>query len=114
MYVLVVYIYTPPSSTHTRTQFLYNIIAGQLSANAEGCLSECFTVCILTVFMEISQSRQSGSTSQQCTLLLDAFPLQDPDSTRKEIDGVMQKQFDAVIVSVIALKKERNNFVVLN
>ncbi len=55
--------------------------------------------------MEISQSRQSRSTSQQCTLLLDAFPLQDPDSTREEIDGVMQKQFDAMIVSVIALKK---------
>ncbi|XP_064397126.1 condensin-2 complex subunit G2-like isoform X2 [Halichondria panicea] len=32
-----------------------------------------------------------------CTLLLDAFPLQDPDSTREEIDGVMQKQFDGMI-----------------
>ena len=36
-----------------------------------------------------------------CTLLLDAFPLQDPDSTREEIDGVMQKQFDGMIVSFI-------------
>ena len=34
-----------------------------------------------------------------CTLLLDAFPLQDPDSTREDIDGVMQKQFDAMVVS---------------
>ncbi len=34
-----------------------------------------------------------------CTLLLEAFPLQDPDCTREEIDEVMQKQFDAMIVS---------------
>ena len=32
------------------------------------------------------------------TLLLDAFPLQDPDSTREDIDQIMQKQFDAMMV----------------
>lgn len=32
------------------------------------------------------------------TLFLDAFPLQDPDWSREEIDAVMQKQFDAMTV----------------
>ena len=32
------------------------------------------------------------------TLFLDAFPLQDPDWSREEIDAVMQKQFDAMMV----------------
>ena len=32
------------------------------------------------------------------TLFLDAFPLQDPDSSREEMDAVMQKQFDAMTV----------------
>ena len=32
------------------------------------------------------------------TLFLDAFPLQDPDWTREEMDTVMQKQFDAMTV----------------
>ena len=33
------------------------------------------------------------------SLLLDAFPLQDPDSTRDQIDVVLQKQFDLMMVS---------------
>ena len=33
------------------------------------------------------------------TLFLDAFPLQDPDWSREEIDTVMQKQFDVMMVS---------------
>jgi hypothetical protein len=34
------------------------------------------------------------------TLFLDAFPLQDPDSSREEIDAAMQKQFDAMTVRI--------------
>ena len=34
------------------------------------------------------------------TLFLDAFPLQDPDWSREEIDAVMQKQFDAMTVRI--------------
>lgn len=37
------------------------------------------------------------------TLFLDVFPLQDPDSTRQEIDTVMQKQFDAMMVRFITV-----------
>ena len=32
------------------------------------------------------------------SLLFDAFPLQEPNSTREEIDLGMQKQFDAMMV----------------
>ena len=35
-----------------------------------------------------------------CTLFLDAFPLQDPDSNREETDKMLQKQFDAMTVSL--------------
>ena len=31
-------------------------------------------------------------------LLLDAFPLQDPDATREQTNDVLQKQFDAMTV----------------
>ena len=42
------------------------------------------------------------------TLFLDAFPLQDPDWSREEIDDVMQKQFDAMTVRVdVAFCRER-------
>lgn len=33
------------------------------------------------------------------SLLLDAFPLHDPDSSREQTDQVMQKQFDIMMVS---------------
>ena len=33
-------------------------------------------------------------------LLLDAFPLQDPDATRKQTNDVLQKQFDAMMVGL--------------
>lgn len=33
-------------------------------------------------------------------LLLDAFPLHDPDSTREQVDEIMQKQFDSMMVRV--------------
>jgi hypothetical protein len=34
--------------------------------------------------------------SQAATLLVDTFPLQDPDATHAEIDALLQKQFDAL------------------
>ena len=33
-------------------------------------------------------------------LMLDAFPLHDPDSTREECDTTLQKQFDLMTVRV--------------
>ena len=36
-------------------------------------------------------------------LLLDAFPLQDPDSTREQIDTILQKQFDVMVVNVFCI-----------
>ena len=36
------------------------------------------------------------------SLLLDAFPLQDPDSTRDKIDEIMQKQFDIMMVRAVS------------
>lgn len=32
-------------------------------------------------------------------LLLDAFPLQDPETTREQTNDMLQKQFDAMMVS---------------
>ena len=33
-------------------------------------------------------------------LMLDAFPLHDPDSTREECDTTLQKQFDLMTVRI--------------
>ena len=33
-------------------------------------------------------------------LLLDTFPLQDPDATREQTNDVLQKQFDAMMVGL--------------
>ncbi len=42
---------------------------------------------------------QSHVRANAASLLLDAFPLQDPNQTREQTDSLLQKQFDLMTVS---------------
>ena len=50
-----------------------------------------------------SQVANSHVRANAVCLMMDAFPLHDPSSTREEIDTLLQKQFDLMSVSPLIL-----------
>ncbi len=85
------------SPSHIHAQFLEQVHSQRMQKGVSEMLHRLYSPFLWRSLKVANPEVRANA----CTLLLDAFPLQDPDSTREEIDGVMQKQFDAMIVSFI-------------
>lgn len=51
------------------------------------------------IFLGCGQVANCHVRANAVCLMLDAFPLHDPSTTREECDTVLQKQFDLMTVS---------------
>ena len=54
------------------------------------------------------QVANSAVRANAASLLIDAFPLQDPEANREVTDALMQKQIDILEVRSISLYKQTN------
>ena len=91
------HIHVIASPSHIHAQFLEQVHSQRMQKGVSEMLHRLYSPFLWRSLKVANPEVRANA----CTLLLDAFPLQDPDSTREEIDGVMQKQFDAMIVSFI-------------
>ncbi len=82
-------------SLYTHTQFLEQVHSQRMQKGVSQMLHRLYSPFLWRSLKVANPEVRANA----CTLLLDAFPLQDPDCTREEIDEVMQKQFDAMKVS---------------
>ena len=60
------------------------------------CLLCLITLCILVIHLQVANSSVRANAA---SLLIEAFPLQDPEANREDTDALMQKQIDILEVS---------------